>query len=434
MLDNVIDSLGGTQGLMFHGGLLLVNVLIIILSDPLLRVINKSKEVATQAKILRFAAGSILIFHIVEIFLQIFNFDVFPNLFRSLSFSIATIFACLITFNIVSYFSRKKFGIPREVDGETTFIDSYNSRLVDVVASILVVIIAIFCFIYIWKLNTLLEATGFLGIVFAFIALTNGVWFPDIYYGLVILNSKMLEDGDVIKIEGKRDEFIISRVSFIYTMLLDVRNNHRIIIRNHRLLNSQIDNLSKRASIDGIRHAIKFNIAYPIVDQVYPGGPGQTENLSAQGSQAAAPHVEQENNSQSDTNQNDKKTETKKNRNNKYPTLNSNYDVYRNRIRRMFEAANQIVLEDSEAKINPNQEFEVALTDSGNYALEFTLNFYIDALPNTKVTRTIRQYLVSTPSIVQEAVNEASVIHGIELATPQMIDYRKKHESNIEAT
>lgn len=426
MIANVIEALGGSQGLSSHGGLLLVNVLIILFSEPLLRIINKSKEVATQAKILRFAAGSILIFHLVEIVLQALRFDVFPNLFRSLGLSIATIFFCLITFNVVSYFSRQKFGYSRELEGETIYFDSYNSRLVDVVASILVIIIAIFCFISIWELNTLLEASGFLGIVFAFLALTNGIWLPDIYYGLVILNSKMLEDGDVIKIEGKRDEFIISRVSFIYTMLLDVRNNHRVIIRNNRLLNSQIDNLSKRASIDGIRHSLKFNIAYPRVDEEIHNGVGSSvSNVNGSNKKGKASEALANDNS---AGQSELKPETKKNKLNKYPALNSSYDVYRSKIQRMFETANKIVLENSDAKINENQNFEVALTKSDNYALEFTLNYYIDALPNTKVTRTIRQYLITTPSIVQEAVNEASVIHGVELATPTMISYRKNEE------
>jgi len=422
MITNVIEALGGTEGLSFHGVLLSINILIILFAEPLLRVINKSKEVSTQAKILRFAAGSILIFHLVEIVLQALSFDVFPNLFRRLGLSIATIFFCLITFNVVSYFSRQKFGYSREVEGETVYFDSYNSRLVNVVASIFVIIIAIFCFIAVWELNTLLEASGFLGIVFAFLALTNSIWLPDIYYGLVILNSKMLEDGDVIKIEGKRDEFIISRVSFIYTMLLDVRNNHRVIIRNNRLLNSQIDNLSKRASVDGIRQSLRFNIAYPGVDKDFPGA----SSTGVSGLNAASKREDAET-SESEINpkQVDSKLETKKNKLSKHPALNSSYDIYRSKVQRMFETANQIVLNNSDAKINKNQEFEVILTKSDNYALAFTLNYYIDGLPNTKVTRTIRQYLVTTPSIVQEAVNEAAVIHGIKLATPTMIDYRK---------
>lgn len=423
MITNVIEALGGTEGLSFHGGLLSINILIILFAEPLLRVINKSKEVSTQAKILRFAAGAILIFHVVEIVLQALSFDVFPNLFRRLGLSIATIFFCLITFNVVSFFSRQKFGYSREVEGEKVYFDSYNSRLVNVVASIFVIIIAIFCFISVWELNTLLEASGFLGIVFAFLALTNSIWLPDIYYGLVILNSKMLEDGDVIKIEGKRDEFIISRVSFIYTMLLDVRNNHRVIIRNNRLLNSQIDNLSKRASIDGIRHSLRFNIAYPVVDKTLSNGSStDVSALNAAGKRENA--LTSDDNSE----QVDSKQEAKKNKLNKYPALNSSYDIYRSKVQRMFETANKIVLDNSEAKINENQGFEVSLTKSDNYALEFTLNYYIDGLPNTKVTRTIRQYLVVTPSIVQEAVNEASVIHGIKLATPAMIDYRKNNE------
>ena len=93
--------------------------------------------------------------------------------------------------------------------------------------------------------------------------LFRSIWAPDLFHGMVILNSKMLEDGDVVQFSENGDEYIINRVTFIYTILLDVRNNHRTLIKNSKLLESKVDNLSKKASTDGLRMKLSYKIGYP---------------------------------------------------------------------------------------------------------------------------------------------------------------------------
>ncbi|GAB1259050.1 hypothetical protein NBRC116494_35520 [Aurantivibrio plasticivorans] len=356
-----------------HVAAFVVNLLVLFFANGLLRPFNHGKDVTLQARALRFGAFLFLLSHVFDLVL-VSAFPAYENVFIRFGLTIATFFGCLLLFNITSFFSRQKFGTQREVDGKPIYLDNYNSRLMDLVAAIVIILIALYCLIVIWELEGLLQTTGFLGIFFAFLALTNSIWAPDIYFGLVILNSNMLEDGDVIKIGGLSDELIISRVSFIYTILLDVRNNHRIIVRNSQLINSRVDNLSKRASTDGLRHSLVFNISYP----------------------------------------SDFSTDSEKREANPFSELN-------HRVLQMAATMHERLVEEGDAKINKNIPFEVVLTNSGDYALEYTLFYYVEALPNTKVTKTVRQYLLQTPSLIQQAANRAASEYNIQFATPLLI-------------
>ena len=207
----------------------------------------------------------------------------------------------------------------------------------------------------------MLQTTGIFGIAAAFLALTNQIWAPDMFFGMVILNSKMLEDGDVIQFGESSDEYIINKVTLIYTILLDVRNNHRTLIKNSKLVDARIDNLSKKASTDGLRMKLSYKIGYP-----------PKENIEG----------------------------------------------FKKQINEMFAEVNTYAIKDEDIKINENIAFEWYLHETGDYALEYDLFYYIDALPNTKVTRTVRSYLLKTPNLLNEAVYTASLHHNIDLSTP----------------
>lgn len=461
-----------------HGVVFFVNLLIFFISRPLLGWFNKGKDVTVQSRALRFGAVLFFILHLLDILL-VSAFPKYEHYFIRFGLTIATFFGCLLSFNLLSYFSRQKFGRSKEIDGETVFLDSYNSRLMDLISAFLIILIALYCLIVIWELEGLLQTTGFLGIVFAFLALTNAIWAPDIYYGMVILNTDMLEDGDVVKLGDTGNEYIINRVTLIYTIFLDVRNNHRILLRNSQVLGSRVDNLSKRASADGLRHSMEFNIGYPNVvsrsEQVAEilanmSNDTAKENIGdivednseaseALNKEAAAndasnlmvenkssdnkvnpedqkEHRDNEKNSEKSSGKDsDKLSDKESSENNssqndvkKSKQIESNsFDDLNKRVNQMFEAAFEELMKSKEAKLNPNTPFEVTLIRSGDYALTYSLNFYLDKIPNTKVTKTIRSYLTRTPSLVQDAVNSAAVKHGIVLATPVLIEH-KQHQ------
>jgi hypothetical protein len=296
----------------------------------------------------------------------------YQNYFIKIGLSLMAIYAGLLIFSILSYFLRKKFGTEKELDDNKIFVETYSSRLTSIILLVLVVITSIYLLIVIWGANSLLETTGIFGIIVAFLAFTSNIWAPDIISGLIILNSQMLEDGDVVVIDGYKDEYIINKVTFIYIILYDIRNNHRTLVRNNRFIQSKIDNLSRIASTEGIRQKLAYNIGYPAITEM-----PADERADA-------------------------------------------LEAFKNKIDKVFTKTFEACCENDDIKINSNKHFEWALTSTGNYAIEYTLWIYLERIPNTKVTATIRKHLMRTIFRVNEAVFTAAVIEGVDLSTPDL--------------
>ena len=84
----------------------------------------------------------------------------------------------------------------------------------------------------------------------------------------------------------------------------------------------------------------------------------------------------------------------------------------------MFELAYEHSCDKKAVKINERRKFEWALTQTGDYALEYTLWVYLERIPNTKVTSTIRRHLMGTVYHINEQVYRAAVAEGVNLYTP----------------
>jgi len=95
-------------------------------------------------------------------------------------------------------------------------------------------------------------AIGFIGVM---IALTQAAWAPDIISGLIILNSNVFEQDDIIEIsiEGRTIVATVFRTKVFHTEILDLVNNHRIMMRNVKIRDTVIHNLTKFASAKGLR-------------------------------------------------------------------------------------------------------------------------------------------------------------------------------------
>ncbi|HCS29344.1 MAG TPA: hypothetical protein DIW43_17940, partial [Spongiibacteraceae bacterium] len=158
----------------------------------------------------------------------------------------------------------------------------------------------------------------------------------------------------------------------------NIQNNHRSLIRNSRLINLTVENLTKRASIDGLREVLHYNIGYPEVH----GHDREQRELDMQ--------------------------------------------KFKRRIESMFASVAEKVSDNENNKINNNCELEWALTSAGDYALQYSLWYYLEALPNTKVTRNIRQHLLGTRYMINQLVFEQSLIDGVDLSTPLLITQSEK--------
>jgi len=95
-----------------------------------------------------------------------------------------------------------------------------------------------------------------------FLALTQASWAPDVISGLIILNSDMFEEGDIVEIDGIFGR--VYRTKLFHTEIINLKNNHRIMLRNANMRDKTIHNLSKFATGMGLRECLEFNIGYDV--------------------------------------------------------------------------------------------------------------------------------------------------------------------------
>ena len=359
-------------------GILLVNFGLYVYAPKIIKYFNSGKENSFQLTILR-SVNMLFIFLSVLDYIISFVTDAYSNYFSGVAYTLLVIYVSAFAYNLLSLLSRKKFGKEKEIDGNTLYVDTYNSRLVDILTMVIIIFVAIYMVINAWGLTSMLETTGLLGLMVAFLALTNSIWAPDPYYCMVILSSDMLEDGDVVHIEGMDDTYIISRVTFIYTLLYNTRTNYRTLVRNSKLIELHIDNLTKKASTDGLRHSLIFKVGYPEV--------GGTVDMRTQKADSVQRFLKD--------------------------------------VDKMFAVVAEKAKEDEKIKVSPSAELEWMMTNTGDYALEFTLVYFLDNLPKTKLTRQVRKHIVGTRNRLVRLCYESSVEHGISLATPDLIAIEK---------
>lgn len=254
---------------------------------------------------------------------------------------------------ITQYFVHRRYGKKREIDGKVVHIETYNTRLLSIFSAIFIFIIVLISSIHLLNLDSLLEAGGVIGFIGVFFALTQAAWAPDIFSGLIILNSNMLEEGDVIELEGFSEKIaVVFKTRVFHTELLNLVNNHRVMIKNTLLREYAIHNLSKFASAKGLREQLSFKISY-------------------------------------DTSEHD--------------------------VRSMFEKTFVRCQEEGDIKIEYQYPLEIGVTDTADYAVEWTVYYYI---------KDVRD-LMKTRQAFREAILIQSKIAGISLATPSLYDVSK---------
>ena len=164
---------------------------------------------------------------------------------------------------LLHYYIYRLYGKQRKINDKVLHIETYQTRLLSLLATILVTVITIISVTHQLGFDSLLQTGGVLGFIGVMLGLTQGTWAPDIISGLIILNSSMIEEGDIIDI----DDGIIGRVyktKLFHTEILNLANNHRIMIRNANLRDHTVHNLSKFASAKGLRECLAFNIGYDV--------------------------------------------------------------------------------------------------------------------------------------------------------------------------
>ena len=242
------------------------------------------------------------------------------------------IYLSYLTIHLIGRFVRLRYGRPVQNVGATNRIaDTYASRALTIFFSVFISIMALISIIRIAGFSSLLEAGGVIGFIGVFLALTQSAWAPDIISGLVILNSKMFKERDVIKInDGAEDMFaIVYRTLAFHTELLNLVDNHRVMIRNSRIRDMMVHNLSRFASARGLRESLRFTVGYdvPIKD-----------------------------------------------------------------VNNMFQAAFDAAAEDSELSIEKQHPLEIRIADTGDHGIVWSIHYYTkDEFSLIKIRQGIRQ-------------------------------------------
>lgn len=360
-----------TQGERFvHAIVFVLNINLFLFARPLLNLVAPGQDNQNKITIFRALNVFVLLLHILDIIL-LNTTSTYRNYFINLGFSLMIIYAGIFIYSFCETLSKKRFGHERIVKDKKSYFDTYSSRLVNLILLVLIALTTIYALIKIWGADSLLGTTGIFGMLIALLAFTSNVWAPDIVSGLIILSSETIEDGDVIILDGESNEYVISRVTLIYVVLYDIRNNHRTLIKNSQFMENRIDNLSRVASTSGMRQALLYKIGYP---QFTGHADERAKQLTA----------------------------------------------FNEKIGELFEGAFESCKKNKNIKINHSKPFEWAMTNAGDFALEYTLWVYLERVPNTKITSTLRKHLMGTIYKVNEAVYTASIIEGIDLSTPNV--------------
>ncbi len=244
--------------------LMLANVLLMLFSRPLLQHLSDRSDNSDsfRGKLHMFRAANLLVLSVV-----IFNSLILPIASHSwmtrLLAAVLVAFLAYLSAHVANYLIKRRFGRERIVNGESTWSETYNVRVLSLLSSMLLFVVALIAVVRILGLDSLLEAGGVIGFIGVLLALTQSSWAPDIISGLVILNSRLIEEGDVIEVsDGESVLGVIYKTKIFHTEVLNLVNNHRIMFSNAKLRGMTIHNLSKFASAKGLREALVFKIGY----------------------------------------------------------------------------------------------------------------------------------------------------------------------------
>ena len=182
-----------------------------------------------------------------------------------------------------------------------------------------------------------------------------------------------MRDGETIRLNNEL--YIINRLTFVFTSLLSIKQNNRTILRNSQLIANKIDNLTRRGATEGVRQKLVYKVGYPELLSLAP-----MERRKA-------------------------------------------LDEFMQRIDKMFAAVAEEAGKNETLAINKSRPFEWFLTQTGDYALEFTLYYFLTQLPITHIIEKVRQHVIGTRNAINMLVYRHSILSGVDLATPLIISH-----------
>ncbi len=247
--------------------LIAVNSALLLLSRPILsRILATSDERLSSFRLNAFRGLNVLMLLTVGTGVVLGHDAGERGWLLKLVLILATVWCFYLALQLAGYGLRQRYGVRRKVDGKEVLSDSWTSRLLYLLVCGFLSVLCLVAAIQIAGFNSLLQTTGVLGFLGVFLALTQSSWLPDLAAGLVLLNGRMLEEGDVVQLRfgETRSTCAVHKTKFFHTELLDIADNHRIMVSNAWLRAQPLHNLSKFASAKGLREALYFKIGYEV--------------------------------------------------------------------------------------------------------------------------------------------------------------------------
>jgi len=268
-MEQLIDQVTGFLGASWHRfslldrTLLLVNFAVLVLAKPMIdRFGDRGTGSSHMLQLLR--AGTLLFILFLVFYNAVLSAEEHTFVTRLLGV-ILVIYVGYLAMYFSHHFIRRRFGRRRELGGESFLSETYNSRLLGLVSGAVIFALVLVAIVEILGFDDLLHASGVLGVVGVMLALTQSSWAPDLISGLIILNNRLLEEGDVVELgNGEQVIGMVFRTKMFHTELLDLSRNHRILLQNAKLRGMTIRNLSKFASAKGLRERLEFNVGYNV--------------------------------------------------------------------------------------------------------------------------------------------------------------------------
>jgi len=246
-----------------------VNTLLLIFAPQIVNLLyhnhqNSKDTSGVKRKVMIFRALNLL-FIISYGYYRFFQDKDSKSMILHILAVLAIIYFAYLAMHLAHLFLVRQYGKEREIKGKKRYISSYQTRLLSFFSSIFIGILALISIIRLLGFDSVLETGGVIGLIGVFLALTSSIWAPDIFHGLIILNSDMLSEGDVILFNDDEQIYgLVYKTKIFHTVVLNIVNNHRIMIRNSKLRSFTVHNLSKFASARGLRENLKFKIGYDV--------------------------------------------------------------------------------------------------------------------------------------------------------------------------
>ncbi|NND91686.1 MAG: mechanosensitive ion channel family protein [Granulosicoccus sp.] len=184
--------------------------------------------------------------------------------FMQFSLVLLSIYLYYVLFFASGHFIRQQFGRVHRFQDTKVMVDTYRSRGLTLSARVILTTILIIIVVHSLEADDLLRTSGLIAALLVVIGLSQSAWAPDYISGLLILYSEMFKEGDTIKIADSSQNFYgeVYRIKAFHTEILSLVDNHRVIIKNSRMREYTIYNLSKFASAKGLRERLTFKIGY----------------------------------------------------------------------------------------------------------------------------------------------------------------------------